>query len=325
MMDITFQEEPPKMSAITKALCWNARLLAKNHDMETAFGELLSCWQIGNHLMQGPKPLSTQLCGMGIKRNACKVGFLLIHNTEISKDQFRRFLLQFEHLFQEESPSCDLTCGKLTIYDNIQRLLTDDGNGNGHVPRLLLRGIKEDPKKLYQILAPGLTKEQNEAWGRSQRKETTELIDRFFASNDDAFRKTPAQLNKDSGVIDDTTKEMLNNNIMYIYLPDLSKMHSIFYENKAFESAFVTTLAIFCYKETCQSFPENLETLISEGYMSSLPLDPYSGTSLIYRKTEDSFILYSIGKDFEDNGGINDDKRGNLTGDYVFWPTAVIK
>ncbi|MBN2512166.1 MAG: CPBP family intramembrane metalloprotease [Sedimentisphaerales bacterium] len=325
MMDITFHEEFPKISAITKALCWNARLLAKINDMEAAFGELLSCWRFGNHLMQGPKPLSTQIWGMGIKRNACKVGFLLIHDTEISKEQFRRFLLQFEHLLQEESPSCDLTCEKLTIYDNIQRLFTDDGNGNGHVPRLLLRGIKEDPKKLYQILAPGLTKEQIEAWGRSQRKETTELIDRFFASYDDTFRKSPAQLNKDGGMIDNTTQEMLNNNIMYIYLPDLSKMHSIFYENKAFESAFVTTLAIFCYKQTCHSFPENLQTLISEGYMSSLPLDPYSGNSLIYRKTEDSFILYSIGKDFEDNGGIHDDKWGNPTGDYVFWPTAAIK
>lgn len=324
MMDITIHEEFPKMRAITNVLCWNALLLAKNHDIETAFGELLSCWQFSNHLMQGPKPIVSQIVGMGIKHNTCKVGFLLIHNTEISKEQFRSFLPQFEHLLQEENPSCDLTCAKFELYDNIQRLFTDDGNGNGHVPRLELRGMKDDPQKIYQVLAPGLTKEQIETWGRSQRKETTELIDRLFSSCSDAFTKTPAQLKKD-GIDNNTFEETLGKNIISMYIPALSKFHSIFYENKAFESAFVTTLAIFCYKEMCQSFPENLETLISEGYMSSPPLDPYSGTSLIYRKTEDSFILYSIGKDFEDNGGIHDDKWGNPAGDYVFWPTAAVK
>jgi len=322
MTDITLHEEYTQMRTITNALCWNARLLAKNHDMETAFGELLSCWRFGNHLMQGPKPLTSHLLGMGIKRKAYKVGFLLIHDTEISKEQFRRFLLEFEHLLQEENPSCDLTCEKLALHDIIQRLFTNDGNGNGRLPRLLLRGIKEDPKKLYQILAPGLTKEQIETWGRSQRKETTERIDRLFSSYSDAFTKTPAQLIKAGVNINNTIEETMGNNIISMYIPALSKFHSIFYENKALESAFVTTLAIFCYKQTCHTFPENLETLISEGYINSLPQDPYSDTPLIYRKTEDSFILYSIGKDFEDNGGIHDDKWGNPAGDYVFWPMA---
>ncbi len=325
MLEITSHEDYTQMRAITNALYWNARLLAQNHDIETAFGELLSCWQFGNHLMQGPKPLTSQLLGMGIKRKACNVGFLLIHDTEISKDQFRSFLSQFEHLLQKENLSCDLTCEKLELYDNIQRLFTDDGNGDGRVPRLLLRGMKDDPQKIYQVLAPGLTKEEIETWGRSQRKETTELIDRLFSSYSDAFARSPAQLIKDGVNINDIIEETLGNNIISMYIPALSKIHSIFYENKAFESAFVTTLAIFCYKQTCHSFPENLEILISEGYISSLPLDPYSSASLIYRKTEDSFILYSIGKDFEDNGGIHDDKWGNPAGDYVFWPKAAIK
>jgi hypothetical protein len=57
-----------------------------------------------------------------------------------------------------------------------------------------------------------------------------------------------------------------------------------------------------------------------------LPMDPYSSGPLVYKLTDNNFILYSVAGDFNDNGGKHDPKwaeEGN--GDYVFWPVPTIE
>ena len=54
-------------------------------------------------------------------------------------------------------------------------------------------------------------------------------------------------------------------------------------------------------------------------------MDSCSEGSLVYRQTEDDFILYSIGEDFIDNGGTHCESGfGEDGGDYVFWPVQTI-
>ena len=52
-----------------------------------------------------------------------------------------------------------------------------------------------------------------------------------------------------------------------------------------------------------------------------MPFDFYRSGPLTYRKTEDSFILYSLGQDRDDDGG-TPSKWGTPPegGDQVFWP-----
>ena len=60
--------------------------------------------------------------------------------------------------------------------------------------------------------------------------------------------------------------------------------------------------------------------------MEEIPADPFSDEALKYRKTDDDFILYSVGLNFVDDGGVpGKTKKGkNKTwtdnGDAVFWP-----
>jgi membrane protease YdiL (CAAX protease family) len=307
---------------ISYALCWNAKLLAQNSELEKAIDELLCCYRLGCHLVEGPKPVISQLTGVGVRRIACKTGFWIIYNIEMNSEQIDSFRIQFERLLRERKTTLDLTCEKLTLYDNIQRVFTDDGNGNGHIPRLELKEAKENPHKLYQTIAPSLTKHQIEQWGYADRKQTIELIDELFSFFNAAFTKTPIQLKNENIDISKTIDEKVENNIISMSIPSFSKIHHIFYQNEAFESAFVTTLAIFSYKSTHLTFPENLEILVSEGHMDSLPADPYSDNPLIYKKAGDSFILYSVAGDFKDDGGKHSEKWNNPDSDYVFWPPA---
>jgi hypothetical protein len=47
-------------------------------------------------------------------------------------------------------------------------------------------------------------------------------------------------------------------------------------------------------------------------YLSAIPMDPYSGRPLVYRRVGDTYVLYSVGRDGKDDGG----RFGTLTDSY---------
>ena len=91
-------------------------------------------------------------------------------------------------------------------------------------------------------------------------------------------------------------------------------IYQFYYDTKVWTEALLTVLAILRYEAETNQFPETLSNLVSKGYLKAIPHDPYSNDSLIYKISEDNFVLYGIGGNFTDDGG----KRG--TDDIVFWP-----
>ncbi len=80
--------------------------------------------------------------------------------------------------------------------------------------------------------------------------------------------------------------------------------------------------ALFTWREQTGEWPEDLRVL--EG---DFTIDPYSRRPFVYRREGDSFTLYSVGLDRDDDGGQHDSRfggpRGSATqpdGDHVFWP-----
>lgn len=57
-------------------------------------------------------------------------------------------------------------------------------------------------------------------------------------------------------------------------------------------------LALLQYRQAHGTFPETLEALGVEGLT-----DPYTGKALLYRPGGESFVVYSVGRDRQDNGG----------------------
>lgn len=97
-----------------------------------------------------------------------------------------------------------------------------------------------------------------------------------------------------------------------------------YHESICQHHALITILAANRYQIDNSSLPGNLEKLIDEGYLKKIPTDPYTDKSLIYKVTEEGFILYSVGRDFKDNDGkytLTESWKGTEKGgDYIFWP-----
>jgi len=61
------------------------------------------------------------------------------------------------------------------------------------------------------------------------------------------------------------------------------------------------TLALKLYKHRHGAYPEDLSALAPE-ILETVPVDPFTGKPLIYRRAGKGFIIYSVGEDLTDNG-----------------------
>ena len=129
-------------------------------------------------------------------------------------------------------------------------------------------------------------------------------------------KKTPWQLKNDK-----TAEKLTSNNILLQTTgPSFAKAAQTHYRILAMTDALITTAAILRYKTDTAKVPQNLNELITAGYLKALPMDPYSDKSLVYKPAGDDFVLYSLGADFDDDSGKHDSKWGDNGGDYIFWP-----
>ena len=131
---------------------------------------------------------------------------------------------------------------------------------------------------------------------------------------DTTVAKTPMQLHSEPA-------QSANNENPLQDSATIAKVIEIEYRSKADMQALIKTLAILRYHSDKNGYPETLSQLITAGYLKELPKDPFSDKPLVYKRTQKSFMLYSFGADFDDDGGQYSnwgyDENG---GDQVFWP-----
>jgi len=63
-----------------------------------------------------------------------------------------------------------------------------------------------------------------------------------------------------------------------------------------------TALAIERYRLATGKVPERLEELVPR-YLKEVPIDPFGGQPIRYRRTDPGYLLYSVNDDGQDNGG----------------------
>jgi len=295
-----------------------ARFMASHDRTEPALQQVIDMYRVGTHLT-GPRILIEQLVGIGIGAIAVQSGFQILDGAEIRPDLLKDFQEKLQKLSSEDKFVIDLTTEKFMILDSIQRMFTDDGKGGGHVydTRLL-----ENPACLESSLGLELTAEQRESFKKLERQQTTELTDEVFEYFSRQAHKTPWHLHNEGTdiekVIEETTKD---NPLVNMLMPAAGRVIEISFRRKADIDALITTLSILRYKVDKGQFPENLNQLVTAGYLEELPIDPFSDEPLAYKQIGDDFTLYSFGADFDDDGGVRSKwGLGEQGGDQLFWP-----
>jgi hypothetical protein len=90
--------------------------------------------------------------------------------------------------------------------------------------------------------------------------------------------------------------------ITRLLLPAMSKMGEAFRREHAYLRCMIVALAAERYRQEKKTWPDNIDQLCPQ-FLTAVPLDPFDGKPLRYRRVQDGVIIYSVGEDVTDNGG----------------------
>jgi hypothetical protein len=102
-------------------------------------------------------------------------------------------------------------------------------------------------------------------------------------------------------------KDRFNDLPWYSYVSKLGipNMDSAFMKQATLEALLLTArvgLACRVLKGRTGQYPETLDALVP-GLLTEIPIDPFTGKPLVYRRDGEGFIVYSLGSNLKDDGG----------------------
>jgi hypothetical protein len=304
-------------------LKWDACILAEQGKYSEAFENILTTYKLGKHIKTRPTTIE-QIIGMVLKSGAAQNFRLITSRYDVGKEQLVKFQNEFQPIIQNDDFSINFETEKWMIYDEVQRCFTDDAFG-GHI---IFRQFEKMLPKIQQQ-----NDQKKEFWNdlfyivflHPDKKETLHDVEEVYDCYANLANQMPANRQNTKPF-----KSKLNNNlfIKMFYPPD-DRTLNLSFMYKVDVDATVTIISILRFKYDNNNYPETLQQLKETGYISEIPIDPFSGKEITYKLTKDGFKIYSFGSDFDDDGGkMNVTKNGKpylwdaKDGDAVFWPVV---
>jgi hypothetical protein len=307
----------PSYRYLARAMQWQIRYEAYKGDFDTALSDCVALMKFGGHL-HGHGLLIEQLVGIAIEGLANNAIFMLLERGDLPTDVLKSAQEELDKQFGTQEPVFSMEAEKVFWYDAIQRTFTDDGQGSG---RMLVRGlpyvVTDDWKEnLWRYVS----------FSYPDRQEVVANIDKYFGRFAEIFAETPWDL-RNEAIDDQVWNEVhITPFMLKIQAPAHEKISQIAWRMKMGRQALLTVLAIMRYEKEKGQYPASLDELVEAGYLKKLPMDSYSDGLLVYKRTDEGFLLYSFGIDLKDDGGkLGLSSRGTPrmwadNGDWVFWP-----
>ncbi len=328
-----------KFKYLARAMTLQAIVDAKQGRYELAFDRLRRTYLTGKHL-SGNRSLIEQLVSMGIISNTFGGAKLILTEADVPTEQIASFQKFLEDHAEEIEP-LDFSLESLTPLDLVQRFFTDDGEGNGHLilsdfcefyystvspsnrqTSIAKYGLKRALEKKLDKIAEN-ARLYKKCARHDDRKTTLEKIDTLYAFLDKMVQQTPWQMHSRQINCEQQVLEIVKpdeNVFIATFLFATQGLNEIHHQHICKHHALMTTMAINRYKAEHGRFPPALDCLIDTGYIKAIPMDPFSNGPLIYRTIGNDFILYSFGRNFEDDGGKHKEQSDKKNYDIVFWP-----
>jgi hypothetical protein len=300
---------------IAKAMVARIGSKVYSEDIDGAIDDTITLFRFAHHI-EGKGLLIDQLLAMAIEGLATDTTMKILVNANVSSEQLKRLQDELGKSFASQKQPIDFNGEKAFWYAIIQKGFTDDGRGNGKIlSAATLYFIRDWKDAIWSFVA----------FSYPDRREAASEVDKFFTDVRTKIQALPSQ------------KEDYWTSLSYyslIFAPIPLKLFYSPFDHIAFmvwrlktqRDGLLTTLAILRFQKETDHYPEKLDDLVQVGYLTQLPLDPFSGGPLSYKKTEDGFLLYSWGSNLkDDNAQVARNKNGKIRkfaeeGDWIFWP-----
>jgi hypothetical protein len=313
-------------------LRWRAYLSAEDKQYEKAFADLLTIYKFGKH-QKTDGILVQSLVGTAIEALSVNTARTILYKHDIGAQQLESFYNNLQTIVCNENFVVDPSIEKLTEYDEIQRCFTESHFGFEHIYLKRLFTFRDflshNDRNALSITVQNLPAAFNVLFTHPGKQQTRQMTDAFFDFWEQAATETPFEL-KGRDLEKETTALIKGNFLLKILAPAMQRVAVLSWRNKAEVEGTLTIIEILRFKQEKGRLPDDLQELVTAGYLKSLPIDPYSDKPLVYKKTQNGFTYYSLGQDFNDNGGkAYETEPGKYKiwadandGDAVFWPVV---
>jgi hypothetical protein len=304
---------------LAQSLRWRAYLSAEDGQYGKAFADLLTIYKFGKH-QKGKSTLVQSLVGAAIEALSTNTVRTILYRHDIPAQQLESFYNNLQVIACNENFVVDPSFEKLTMYDEIQRCFTESHFGFEHIylKRLFTFGDFLCPNDGYALSITMLDPPVafNVLFTHPDKQQTRQMADAYYDFWGQIAAETPFEL-KERDLEKEATALIKGNILLEILAPAMQKVAILAWRNKTDIESTLAIIEIVRFKKEKGRLPDDLQELVSTGLLSFVPMDPYSDKPLVYKKTNDSFALYSFGTDFDDDGG---KKPKELAGKNSIWP-----
>ncbi len=315
---------------------------------------LLTALRIASHTREVEVLVSDLVAGAIFVATLDAVNELLLDFPDVFSDEDLHTLMREIASFADGSPEIRMELEQQWFDDLLQRTYTDDGAGNGRMTAVgwdALESVSnigemtpESLQAVDMLVNPVLTTVvADRLTMRLKMQEMIELLRADAARPPWVRMKTPSVFSRELEAMISSQTARLRYLPIVLLLPAMDRMIESGHLTVQIRDAALTVLAIEQYRREYGYWPESLDALVPT-LLPVLPVDMYSGDPLKYILQDGQPLLYSIGVDGIDHGGVPpldatgspriEYARGSLhrrplptfeqlgvtPGDWVLWP-----
>jgi len=308
---------------VGKALAARAMLRLGQGQVEAASGDILALHRWGNLISQGPFLIDVVI-GMALDRMAINADDALARSGKMTGAQLRRHVAAVaalpeatgvnqrrdgpERLFQLDQwilyarKSVREVFGPmLELFDYPLESLPDyplDWDGalrmqNAHIDRLVAAGRLPTFRQRIEAME-ALRAEIDKVVGHDKKAYAQKMVKLVNAKpRPDLTEVTRATFYYLEGGCDFLAKDPL----------------TVEEEVRAIHRMAVVSLALAVWRAEKGNYPDKVDAL-SPAVLKAIPADPFTDKPLIYRRAGEGYVLYSVGPNMTDDGGVKDSEKG---------------
>jgi len=310
-----------KMKDVIFAMCMQATLKAYQGQFVQSLRHIETCSKLGNHLVAN-KDIVPKLHGLSCYAKVIRSMRIIMANENIDSEDLINFQNRFKMLTEHENFEFDFTSERFMLLEAVQIMFTDDGQGRGHIPRYFFnRYLRYGEFEYVNSIMSIVNNSDIKKWKRLKRRETTTQVERYYKLLNIASSCSPWQYERNYQNVKTNFEQIKKENPLIKTFSIHTQLFHIPWRARVDLDALITTLGILRYKADNHQYPDSLSELVVKGYIEAVPDDPYSDGQIVYKRIDNGFILYSLGADFDDDGGTPSKwGEGDIGGDQVFWP-----
>ncbi len=316
---------------LARMAAWRSRIDRDQGRLQQSIEDCLDIAHAASHL-QGQGILIEQLVGLALSGLGHGEILRIIADRKLSAAELQYLQEQLSQIYPGDYPLLNMEGERLAFMDVVQRSFTDGGPGGGH----LIPGQWDEFQDFTSIdpdirdkrfLMPFYTAA---SMAHARRDATIAKANEIYDLQSKMAHMTPYERHISSTK---TPEEIMYSSwsnyrffLIDIFMPATARVSDTVYRAKTGHEATIAILAILRWRLEKNQYPAALDELVAAGFLNDLPMDPWSDKPLVYKKTEDDFILYSVGFNFKDDGGeYGRNGNGQIrewsdNGDTVFWP-----